>query len=305
MLRAATKERRHAAVNLRQEQRFSIMQTASEAKQQILMLKQLPPLSATAARLLETLNNEHASLSGLSRIIAQDPGITARILGVANSAYFGQTNPILSVEQAIIRVLGLNMVKSLAFSIAISGAFDAGKCREFDLEHYWFNSLATASLAREICRHLQPDDQPMVDAVYLAGLLFDIGTLVLVHLFPGEYSQVIRQLAGGDGTQRRQLEASILGIDSQQAGAWLTDRWHLPPVVVQVVAQSEQQETRCEVAAVSLAADLMRSLGPTDTEMPAIPEKLAGLTQDELTRIYLACRQSDEELHAIASVMVN
>ena len=280
------------------------MQTASDAKQQILMLKQLPPLSATAARLLETLNNENASLHGLSDIIAQDPGITARILGVANSAYFGQTKPILSVEEAIIRVLGLNMVKSLAFSIAISGAFDASKCREFDLEDYWFSSLATASLARDICRLLQSEDQPLADAVYLAGLLFDIGRLVLVHLFPEDYSQVIRQLAGQGEADRLQLEEQKLGINSRQAGAWLTDRWHLPPVVVQVVAQSEQEETRCEVAAVTLAAELMRTLGPTDTEMPPIPEKLQGLTNDELTRIYLTSRQSDEELHAIASVMV-
>ncbi len=280
------------------------MQTVSEAKQQILLLKQLPPLSATAARLLETLNNENVSLGGLSRIIAQDPGITARILGVANSAYFGQTKPILSVEEAIIRVLGLTMVKSLAFSIALSGVFDAEKCRDFDLERYWFNSLATAALAREICRHLQPDRQPELDAVYLAGLLFDIGTLVLVHLFPVDYQQVLRQSDEKDKLDRLRVEEEMLGINSRQAGAWLTDRWHLPPVVVRVVAQSEQGETACEVAAVTLAADLMRTLGPTDTAMPPIPQQLEGLASDELTRIYQSSRQSDEELHAIASVMV-
>jgi HD-like signal output (HDOD) protein len=280
------------------------MQNASEVKQQIIMLKQLPPLSATAARLLETLNNENASLSGLSEIISQDPGITARILGVANSAYFGQTNPILSVEEAIIRVLGLNMVKSLAFSIAISGVFDAKRCAGFDLEKYWFSSLATAALAREICRKLRPGQLAEHDAVYLAGLLFDIGTLVLVHLFPEDYGQVIRQLAGAEDVDRLQVEEGVLGINSQQAGAWLTDRWHLPPVVVRVVAQSQQEETSCEVGAVTLAAQLIRTLGPTETEMPPISEILQGLTNDKLTHIYQACRQSDEELHAIASVMV-
>jgi HD-like signal output (HDOD) protein len=280
------------------------MQTASVAKQHILMLKHLPPLSATAARLLETLHSENVSLSGLSKIISQDPGIAARILGVANSAYFGQTKAILTVEEAIIRVLGLNMVKSLAFSIAVSGVFDAKKCRKFDLERYWFTSLATATLARQICRHLEPADQAELDAVYLAGLLFDIGTLVLVHLFPEDYSQVIRQLDGQDPGGRQQLEEQILGINSQQAGAWLTDRWQLPPVVVRVVAQSEREETGCEVAAVSLAAELMTTLGPTETGMPPIPAKLEGLSNDELTGIYLTSRQSDDELHAIASVMV-
>ena len=208
------------------------MQIASEAKQQILMLKQLPPLSATAARLLESLSNDNFSLSTLSGIISQDPGITARILGVANSAYFGQTKPIHSVEEAIIRVLGLNMVKSLAFSIAVSGVFEADKCQRFNLERYWFQSLATAAMAREICRHLQTESQVELDGVYLAGLLFDIGTLVLVHLFPEDYNQVITRLSETDGADRLQLEEDQLGINSLQAGAWLADRWHLPSVVV-------------------------------------------------------------------------
>ena len=281
------------------------MQIASDAKQQILMLKQLPPLSATAARLLESLSNDNFSLSTLSGIISQDPGITARILGVANSAYFGQTKPIHSVEEAIIRVLGLNMVKSLAFSIAVSGVFEADKCQRFNLERYWFQSLATAAMAREICRHLHDELQPELDGVYLAGLLFDIGTLVLVHLFPEDYSQVIAILGENDEADRLQLEEDRLGINSQQAGAWLADRWHLPPVVVRVVAQSQLEESGCEVAAVTLAAQLIGTLDPAETEMPPVPQRLEGLTSEQLAQIYLACRQSDEELHAIASVMVN
>ncbi|MCU7810600.1 MAG: HDOD domain-containing protein, partial [Candidatus Thiodiazotropha sp. (ex Notomyrtea botanica)] len=89
------------------------MQTASTATHKVLKLKHLPPLSSTATRLLELLADEDLSLELLSNVISQDPGISARILGVANSAYFGQTSPIHSVEEAVIRVLGLNMVRSL------------------------------------------------------------------------------------------------------------------------------------------------------------------------------------------------
>jgi hypothetical protein len=111
-------------------------------------------------------------------------------------------------------------------------------------------------------------------------------------------------LGEADKRGKLQVEEALLGVNSQQAGAWLTDRWHLPPVVVRVVAQSQQAETRCEVGAVSLAAQLIRTLGPAETEMPPIADRLEGLTDDELLRIYQACRQRDEELHAIASVMV-
>jgi HD-like signal output (HDOD) protein len=279
------------------------MQTAREAKQQILTLQRLPPLSATAARLLESLSNEDLSLQSLAEIIGQDPGVSARIVGVANSAYFAQAKPILSVEEAIIRVLGLDMVKSLAISIAINDVFNTSKCREFDLEEYWFQSLATAMLSREICRHLDTDFQSDLDGVYLAGLLFNIGTLVLVHLFPDAYADVIRQSGDSPEEDCKLLQERIIGINSQQAGAWLTDRWHLPLMVVRVVAQSAMVTARCEVAAVTLSNALIKSVDLQKGEMPAVPAALTGLTDEELARIYESCRYRDDELHSIVGYM--
>lgn len=280
------------------------MQTSTDAKQQILMLKQLPPLSATAARLLESLSDDNVSLNSLATIIGQDPAITARILGVANSAYFGQTKPILSVQEAIIRVLGLNMVKSLAFSIAVSSVFNTAGCSQFDVEAYWSDSLATAMLSREICAHLGTGDQPDLDGVYLAGLLFDIGTLVLVHLFPDDYAKAIVRLRQSPQADVSLIEEETVGISSQQAGAWLTDRWHLPPVVVRVVAQSPMDDCRREVAAVSLSSRLIRSRTPVEAAMPSIPEALSGLTAGALNTVYQACRLREAELHTLASLMV-
>ncbi len=280
------------------------MQTASDAKQQILMLKQLPPLSATAMRLLEILSNDNLSLEHLAKVIGQDPTITARILGVANSAYFGQTKPIHSVEEAIIRVLGLNMVKSLAFSIALSGVFNAARCQDFDLETYWFRSLSTAILSREICRNLEESMQPELDSVYLAGLLFDIGVLVLVHLFPDDYAKVIHQFRMTPNADFHQLEEKFIGINSQQAGAWLTDRWHLPPVVVRIVAQSTMIGNQCEVAAVALAAELVKKSGYLDVEISNVSDRLPGLTQELLSGIVAKNRLREDELRTIAGVMV-
>jgi HD-like signal output (HDOD) protein len=280
------------------------MQTARDAKQQILLLKQLPPLSATAMRLLEILSNDNLSLEYLAKVIGQDPTVTARILGVANSAYFGQTNPIHSVEEAIIRVLGLNMVKSLAFSIALSGVFNAARCKDFDLETYWFRSLSTAMLSREICRNQEDSMQPELDSVYLAGLLFDIGTLVLVHLFPDDYAKVIHQFRETPTADFHQLEETFIGISSQQAGAWLTDRWHLPPVVVRVVAQSTMIANQCEVAAVALAVELVKKSAYLDAETPSVSDRLPGLTQELLSGIVAKWRLREDELRAIAGLMV-
>ena len=280
------------------------MQSARQAKQQILMLKQLPPLSATAARLLEILSDENCSLGELAKVIGQDPAVTARILGVANSAYFGQTSPIHTVEEAIIRVLGLNMVKSLAFSIALSGVLDTARCQTFDLEAYWYRSLATALLSRSICSLIPESGRPDLDSVYLAGLLYDIGTLVLVHLFPDQYARVIAKRAQSSAQDAERLEVAEIGVSSIEAGAWLTDRWHLPPMVVRVLARSTPKSAGCEGEVVSVAAGKVREWEDPLTTDSRLTLTRSDLSADAVTRIEEQCRLREEELRSIASVMV-
>lgn len=282
------------------------MQTASEARLRVLRLKHLPPLSSTASRLLELLADENLSLSRLARVIGQDPGITARILGVANSAYFGQTTPVLSVEDAVIRVLGLNMVKSLAFSIAVSRVFETSQCRGFDLERYWHHSLATATLSRLICNTLALERRPDPDGVYLAGLLYDIGVLVLVHLFPEEYAQVLPE---GEHFPHRELsliEEERVGISSQTAGAWLVDRWHLPEMIVRVVGQTSVAGSEVEVALVNLAADWVRSgfqPGPAVQVGIVLWAKALDLSESGLEAIKAAYLSEDDEIRSIAGML--
>jgi len=286
---------------------FSPMQTASEAKFKVLRLKALPPLSATASRLLELLTDENLSLGKLAQVIARDPGIAARILGVANSAYFGQTSPVHSVEDAVIRVLGLNMVRSLAFSISVARVFETSRCREFDLENYWYHSLATAILARLICNHMAVSRRPDPDGVYLAGLLFDIGILVLVHLFPAEYAQVLRE-GGGSHRELGPREEALVGISGRTAGAWLADRWHLPEMVVQVVEQKPVAGSEVEVALVSLAADWVRKgfqPGPGVRAGTVSRARILGLSESGLEDIKAVYLRQDEEIRSIAGMLVN
>ena len=275
------------------------MQIASTAKHQVLKLKHLPPLSTTAARLLELLSDEDLSLELLSQVISQDPGISARILGVANSAYFGQANPIHSVEDAVIRVLGLNMVRSLSFSLAISGSFDTSRCSSFDLEAYWYKALATAALSRMICAHLVQDERPDPDGVYLAGLLFDIGVLVLVHLFPDSYAAVLHKCEEGDRQALARLEEELIGISSREAGGWLLDRWHLPPRIVQVVQQSGQdamiESDLVDMAATWVSHDVKKGSDPV--------RGFRAIQSDEIDIIQAEFLRQDDGIRAVANLL--
>ncbi|MEJ2608683.1 MAG: HDOD domain-containing protein [Candidatus Thiodiazotropha sp.] len=208
------------------------------ANQQVLTLQHLPPLSATATRLLGLMGDETISLEALAQIINQDPGLAARLVGLANSAYFGQKIPVLSVEDAIIRVLGLNMVKSLAFSIAVSGVFETKACHGFDLRSYWSHSLSTAMFARQLSAAVELEEPLDPDAIYLAGLLLEIGVLVMVHEFPQEYAKVLLASEKQSELDILYLENEIIGINHYQAGALLADHWHLPQLIIQVIAQN-------------------------------------------------------------------
>ena len=145
--------------------RENMPESIRQLREDVLCLEQIPPLSATAARLLEIATDPDLEVAQLAEVIEQDPPLTARILGLANSAFFGQANPVLTVEEAIIRVLGLNMVRSLALSLALAGSFNTAACPAFRLDRYWLQALASAALGRELCAVID-DERAMPDLLF-------------------------------------------------------------------------------------------------------------------------------------------
>ncbi|MEW8561217.1 MAG: HDOD domain-containing protein [Candidatus Thiodiazotropha sp.] len=286
------------------------MHSTNQAKHRVRKLQYLPPLSATASRLLAMVGDDRFSLEDLALVINQDPGLSARILGLANSAYFGQKNPILTVEDAIIRVLGLNMVESLAFSIAVSGVFEVSACRSFDLHEYWRQSLSIAMLSRQISLAVESETPPDADGVYLAGLLFDIGVLVLVHEFPEEYARVLAVSKQQPERTRQQLEMEMIGMDHRQAGAWLGHRWHLPDRIVHIITQSADEtavsDSDCEVNLVGSVADWIKRPLPGESEQnqeqPEL-ERSCGLSNERLEEIRDGFMEKQEEIRVIASML--
>lgn len=202
----------------------------------VLQTRHLPPLSVTATRLLQAVSDDDIDLKELAGIIEQDPGLAARIIGLANSAYFSQPAPVYSVEDAIIRVLGLNMVKSLALGITMAGVFDVERCPGFDLAGYWYEALAAAQLLQLLMLTLPANERPDPNALYLVGLFHNLGTLLLVHLVPDLYADVLRQRLPAGSPDLLAAERERLGVNHLEAGAWLARKWHLPEFVRELMA---------------------------------------------------------------------
>jgi HD-like signal output (HDOD) protein len=210
---------------------------STEVRHELLDVAHLPPLATTATQLIEAIGDPDVELRTVARIIERDPPLAARILGLANAAFFAQTTPIVDIEQAIIRVLGFNMVKSLSLSIALAGSFKTKECKHFQLRNYWLHALGAAGLAAGVGRRLRDEAQRPADMLYLAGLLHNLGSLILVHLRPQAMDQVYATIATGDHAAALALERQLTGVDRWQAGQWLAFRWHLPEPVTHTLGQ--------------------------------------------------------------------
>jgi HD-like signal output (HDOD) protein len=195
----------------------------------------LPPLPAIACRLLKLVAREDCRIEELAALIEQDPGLTARIIGIANSAYFARRTEICSVADAIVRVLGLNLVRGIAIGIALSKPFDAGACAGFQIDRYWYRAMQTANLAASLGRmgRFEPSAR---DCLPLCGLLHNLGQLALVHVFPDRMARVFDNWARQPDLGLLALESRHLAMTEIDAGAILARRWQLPPTVTDVIA---------------------------------------------------------------------
>ncbi|MDJ0806873.1 MAG: HDOD domain-containing protein [Gammaproteobacteria bacterium] len=217
-------------------------------KLDIHFLKGLPPLAPTANQMIRLLSQDDVDIDEISRVIEQDPQLAARLIGLANAAYFGQPRPVCNVKRAIVQALGLQLVKSLVMGIVVHGVFDAVRCPEFNLEAYWLNALATAVLARQVATRIPEADRSVPDCVYLAGLFHDLGKLLLAHLYPTDYAEALRAKRENPELSAAVMERQFVGISRAEAGAWLAKRWALPALIVDVLSSQQDADDQCQLS---------------------------------------------------------
>jgi putative nucleotidyltransferase with HDIG domain len=201
------------------------------ARDKILAITDLCTLPQTLVEVLRVTESANASAHDLSRIILRDAPITARLLHMANSALYGRSGKVNTVQQAVV-LLGFRAVKSVVLSTSVYdvvGRDAVGSA--FDLTEFWRHSLETAATAQLFAAKI--GYQPQEEA-FVAGLLHDIGLMLMARAFGPAYAGLIaRPMAAADWTD---AERETFGIDHTQAGTLLFSSWNLPPQIVEVVA---------------------------------------------------------------------
>lgn len=208
--------------------------TTQEIRLTVQRQKELPLLSENAQRILTAFDTPDLDVARIVSILDKCPSTSARLLGLANSAFFGHSGRIHSLQDAVF-VLGLVTVKSMAMGMAIAGSLDTRHCPHFEPHRYWMTALTTALLSQQLYPTMAPGLRPPGDSVYTAGLLHSIGLLVLVHLYPEEMDQALRSYAQAPDSRLADHIQAVLATDHYQAGIWLGNRWHFPPDLLLVM----------------------------------------------------------------------
>jgi len=184
-------------------------------------------------RLIAELQSEEASVSRIADIIKQDIGITAKLLQVVNSAYFGLSTPANNPLQAV-NILGLDTVKSLVMATGLFEQFHESESSEFSLDTIFNNCLAVGTTARLLATALGLDAKATDDAL-LAGMLHDVGKLVMLTSFREELDNSAF-MAREKSIPLYRAQKEIIGISDAEIGACLLSLWGLPETVIEAAA---------------------------------------------------------------------
>ena len=183
-------------------------------------LQELPSLPDVVMELLGSIDQDDIDISVLAKKVSHDAALTAKTLRLANSSAYGLQVKVTTIQQAI-TFLGFQTTRNLITAAAVTGCFPAGQCAGFDDQAFWRHSIATAACAKVLARRLRFNQ----DVAFTAGLLHDIGRLVLVTSFPAQYAQALNWRNAHDSFVL-DAERAVLGIDHVEAGVALAAHWN-------------------------------------------------------------------------------
>jgi putative nucleotidyltransferase with HDIG domain len=264
-------------------------------------IKNLPTIPVIAEEILNLFNNDMLSLEKLETIVERDPAISAKVLSLANSAFFGFQVTTDALGRAMMRI-GFNIVKNIALAISLMTILDDGKrSSAFDYKRVFNHSVSVGFTASLLSKNLKLkiSDEPL-----MIGMLHDLGYLVLSRYFPEKYEEVLLVFE----KEKTLLDAEKKALDFTHAdiGMWLAEEWNLPDIVKDVnlfhhtpsiAKRNEQQVALIHIADYLTAKNIispteiypnysldpyaLKILGISENDLKDLEETLGGIPFDD------------------------
>jgi len=204
-----------------------------ELQAMVSRLQALPSLPTLYLEVTQELENSEPSLPRIVRLVSEDMAMTAKILQLVNSAFFGLRCRISNPLQAV-QMLGLDTLRALVLTTHVFDKFRGHTLGDAEISYLWKHSVAVANFAKHIATS-ETADRQLVDDCFAAGLLHDAGKLILASAMENTYHRVLEAIRKG-GQKLIPAEAEILGCNHAEVAAYLLGLWGLPEAVIDGVA---------------------------------------------------------------------
>ena len=267
-------------------------------------VRDLPALPSIVLDLVASFGRDDVDVTTLAEKMSRDQALAAKTLRLANSYFYGLPSKVKTVKQAIV-VLGFDSARALAVASSIIENFDADRCPQVDVASFWRHSIATALCAKILARHARIDQ----DQAFIAGLLHDIGRLVLASSFPEQYAKVL-DCCGSEDALLGEVEFKVLGVDHQRAGQMLAEAWKFPPLIQRAIGQHHAPASADlgDIPGIVHAANAMvHALDLGGGEHAAVPRLLdaawdgLGITPQQLQA---ACRETEGQFEEACRLLM-
>ncbi|UZE97526.1 HDOD domain-containing protein [Alkalimarinus alittae] len=213
------------------------------------MVDKIPTFQESVHRILALTTSPDCSAKDLVQVIEHDPILTIKVLKLVNSAYFGLSQEVTSVNHSVVYV-GINTIKNVAISVATTGALPKTNKAGLNMNHFWSHSLAVGVIAKLLAENKGVKKNEQAN-YFVGGLLHDIGKVLFAHFIPTDYQHVL-QKAEADGIPLHQAEKELLGFDHSEIGAMVAEKWQLPSELISSIRNHHLTEEK-DQSSLSLA----------------------------------------------------
>ncbi len=281
--------------------------TSLRIKQRLEDTLEIPTLPVTAQRIIQLRVDPNAVVNDLAKIVESDPSLAAQVVSWAGSPYYATPGKIRSVQDAIVRVLGFDLVGNLALGLALGKTLELPKDKVKGVTPYWLQSIYCSTLVESIIGLVPAEIKPSKGLAYLSGLLHNFGYLVMAYIFPPHFSQICRYMEANPSISHMCIETHLLQITREQICLWLMDLWNMPEEVTTAIQYQHDpmySDKHCAYPnLIFMALRLLRQEGIGDAPLEEVPDYLFEryqINREDVMKKVKAVVDSSDEIAAIA-----
>ena len=284
--------------------------TTRRIKQRIEDTLELPPLPKSAQAIIKLRADGEAGCDELSSIVEKDPSLSAQVVSWAASSLYNAPGKIKSVHDAIIRVLGFDMVMNLAMGLALGKTLKVPQDEPKGYAPYWQQAMWMALGTTAVISKIDPTYRPSFGLSYLSGLLHNFGYLVLAHVFPPHFKLMCRYIEANPHLDSAYIEHFLLGITREQVGSQLMSVWNMPEEVIMALRHQKNSAFdggNAEYASLlNLTQHLLADAGIFTGSIEPLEEgayERLNITKENATAAIERLLESQEDVAAVAGLL--